>query len=102
MVISPGLAATATAITRGQERFDAQAQSLVAATEDLAGADPTGGGSGGTAAAPVDAPAASDLAGSMVGLQADAFVNRVLFAVYRRQQQQQSEIADLVQPRQQD
>jgi hypothetical protein len=96
MVISPGLAATATAITRTQERFDAQAQAIVAATEDLAGADPAAGGAGATA---VDAPAASDLAGSLVSLQADSFVNRVLFAVYRKQQDQMSEIADLVKPK---
>lgn len=96
MVISPGLAATASAITRTQERFDAQAQSIVAATEELAGADPAAGGA---SAAAVDAPASSDLAGSLVSLQADAFVNRVLFAVYRKQQEQQSGIADLVQPK---
>ena len=92
MVINPGLAATAAAITRNQARFDAQAQNVVAATEDLAGADPTPG------AAAVDAPAASDLAGSAVALQADAFVNRVLFATYRKQQEQQASLVDLVKP----
>ena len=35
----------------------------------------------------------------LVSLQADSFVNRVLFAVYRKQQDQMSEIADLVKPK---
>lgn len=95
MIIGTGIAATAAAIQRGQQRFDSDAAQVVAAAQDLGGADPSADGAAATA---VDAPATSDLTGSLVGLNADAFVNRVLFAVYRKQAEQQSQAADLIRP----
>lgn len=78
-----GLTGTAQAIQRGQARFDAKAAQVTADTLQDAqpGAD------------------ASSLASDLVGMQADAISNKILYAVFRRQQEQQGDLADLIKPK---
>jgi hypothetical protein len=83
MEIPSGIQATAAAIQRGQARFDRAAGQVVADTESMARPEPADGG---------------DLARDLVGMDQDALMNSVLYGVFRRQQEQQSERASLVRP----
>jgi hypothetical protein len=83
-ISAPGLSGTAAAIQRGQARFDERAQEVVAAAEAQAAEQPT---------------ASDDLTRSLVGMQADAISNQMLYAVFLRQQDQQRELLDSVTPR---
>lgn len=84
--ISTGLAGTAAAIQRGQKSFDDRAQQVTADSLAMADPGPDQGSSG-------------DLAGDVVGLQADAISNSILYKVFQRQAEQQREAADLLRPK---
>lgn len=79
-----GLQATASAIRSAQSRFDAAADNVVSASQDLA------------SDAPSDGP---DLTASVVDMQAESTVNQVLYGVFKRQSDQQQSLMDLIQPK---
>ena len=81
-----GLSNTANAIQRGMARYDARAQQVVADSESL------------SPDAPATPDSSSSLPADLVGLQTDAISNRILFNVFRRQQEQLGEAADLIKP----
>ena len=81
-ILPAGLPATGRAIQSAQQRFDDDAAKVTADT--LSGA--------GDGAAPTTLP--SDL----VAMQADSIANSILYGVFKRQDQQQQELADLVKP----
>lgn len=90
----PGITSTAAAIQRGMARFDQSAFEVVADAQAMSDPAPDGDPD---QAGPVGA-ASGDLASGLVNLQADSFANKVLFSVYRKQQEQLSEVADLIKP----
>ena len=86
MEISSGLANTAAAILRGQTRFDAKAQQVVDSAE--AASNPSG-----TTA--TDSP---ELVTSLVGMKQESLINSMLYASYKKQQEQQQSLVDMVDP----
>jgi hypothetical protein len=83
MEIPSGLPATVAAIQRGQARFDRAAEQVVADATSLA--DPAAASDG-------------DTARSLVGMDQESLINGILYGVFRRQQDQQSALVDLVKP----
>jgi hypothetical protein len=84
MEITPGLAAVTSAIRIGQDRFD---QAAARVTEDaLAAADPA------------SSAEAGQLPADLAAMQQDAVANQVLFNVYRRQQEHQLALLDVMKP----
>jgi hypothetical protein len=79
-----GLTGTAAAIRKGQERFDERAGAVVADAAALAGDEPGDTG---------------QLAADVVGMQADAVANQVLYGVFRRQRDNEQALLDAVKPR---
>lgn len=79
-----GLQATATEIQKAQGRFDAAAQDVVSAAQDMSSDEPTAGG---------------DLTASLVDMQAESHVNQVLYGVFKRQVDQQQSLMDMIQPK---
>ena len=77
-----GIQATATEIQKAQGRFDAAAQSVVSAAQDLGSDEPTSG---------------AGLTASLVDMQAESSVNQVLYGVFRRQVEQQQTLMDMMQ-----
>ena len=80
-----GLSGTGQAISRSQARFDASAQQVTADAQALADPAASDGSSAG-------------LASDLVAMQSDAISNRILYAVFQRQQELQGELANLIQP----
>jgi hypothetical protein len=80
-----GIQATASAIQKAQVRFDAAAENVVGAAQDLAS----------------DEPSASngDLTAGIVNMQAESSVNQVLYGVFKRQVDQQQALMDMIQPK---
>ena len=81
---SGGIQATATEIQKAQGRFDAAAQDVVSAAQDMSSDEPTAGG---------------DLTASLVDMQAESHVNQVLYGVFKRQVDQQQSLMDMIQPK---
>ena len=81
-VLPAGLPATGRAIQTAQKRFDDDAATVTSDT--LAG---TG-----------DGAAPATLTTDLVAMQADAISNSILYGVFKRQDQQQRELADLIKP----
>ena len=79
-----GIQATATEIQKAQGRFDAAAQNVVSAAQDLGSDEPTSG---------------ADLTTSLVDMQAESSVNQVLYGVFKRQVEQQQTLMDMMQPK---
>ena len=79
-----GIQATATEIQKAQSRFDAAAQNVVGAAQDMSSDEPTSGG---------------DLTTSLVDMQAESHVNQVLYGVFKRQVDQQQSLIDMIQPK---
>ena len=79
-----GIQATATEIQKAQGRFDAAAQDVVSAAQDLGSDEPSSGG---------------DLTTSLVDMQAESHVNQVLYGVFKRQVDQQQTLMDMIQPK---
>ncbi len=77
-----GLPATGKAIQSAQRRFDDDAAQVTADT--LSG---TG-----------DGAAPTTLTSDLVAMQADSIANSILYGVFKRQDQQQQELADLLKP----
>lgn len=89
-----GLTATGAAIVRGQARFDDSAQRVVAEAERLSASTPPADEQAPGSPTPA-ADQGGGLAGALVGMQADAVSNRMLFAAYERQQAQQRDLLDM-------
>jgi hypothetical protein len=85
-----GLANTASAIQRGQARFDKRAERVTEEAQAL-GTDPLAAE---VAAENTDAKLPADLA----GLKADAIANSILYKVFQRQQEQRAQANDLLRP----
>ncbi len=76
-----GLSATGAAIQAAQSRFEDRAEDVIAAAADLSAETPVG---------------SEPLVNGLVGLEEERAVNGVLFGVFRRQQEQQQALIDLV------
>ena len=76
-----GIQATATEIQKAQRRFDAAAQDVVSAAQELSSGEPTSGG---------------DLTSSLVDMHAESSVNQVLYGVFKRQAEQQQTLMDVI------